>query len=316
MLDPRFVEQVAAALGTEPTLVEKEWHVVRAIRVISDIDQSKARPVFSGGTSLSVGWGLIKRFSEDIDFKVVMAQPANTSQGRAQRRNFCESVLAALNAADFRLLGEPRKASAFFSANFAYSNAFDPVAGLRPHIQVEMTFSPPALPPVDRPLRSLIAQAASAKPEVAGFPCVDPVETAADKLSALAWRVCTRVRGSPKDDPTIIRHLHDLAALEARVATAPAFSSLLMDAVVADTGRGGALAPRKPADRFAQMLKLLATDPLWAADYANFVTDKSFANPNDLIPFSGALAATNRLVDQVALDWKSSRTNRPQANCG
>jgi Nucleotidyl transferase AbiEii toxin, Type IV TA system len=87
VLNPRFVEQVAAALGIEPALVEKEWHVVRAIRVISDIDQSKARPVFSGGTSLSVGWGLIKRFSEDIDFKVVMAQPANTSQGRAQRRN-------------------------------------------------------------------------------------------------------------------------------------------------------------------------------------------------------------------------------------
>jgi hypothetical protein len=41
----------------------------------------------------------------------------------------------------------------------------------------------------------------------------DPVETAADKLSALAWRVHARDRASPEDDPTIIRHLHDLAAL-------------------------------------------------------------------------------------------------------
>jgi predicted nucleotidyltransferase component of viral defense system len=66
VLDPRLVEQVAAALGTEPGLVEKEWHVVRAIRIIADLDHGDARPVFSGGTSLSVGWGLIKRFSEDI----------------------------------------------------------------------------------------------------------------------------------------------------------------------------------------------------------------------------------------------------------
>src|SRR5690242_21934483 len=40
------------------------------------------------------------------------------------------------------------------------------------------------------------------------------LETAADKLSALAWRVCARDRARPGDDPTIIRHLPDLAALE------------------------------------------------------------------------------------------------------
>jgi predicted nucleotidyltransferase component of viral defense system len=251
VLDPRFVEQVAAALGTEPGLVEKEWHLVRAIRVVADVDHSEARPVFSGGTSLSVGWGLIKRFSEDIDFKVSMSPPTNTSQGRTQRRKFREDVLSALAAADFRLIREPRKASSFFSADFAYQNAFNPVAGLRPHIQVEMTFEPPALPAVERPLRSLVAQAQRAESEVMAFPCVDPIETAADKLSALAWRVCTRVRGSAKDDPTIIRHLHDLAALETRVVAAPAFASLLLEAARADTGRGSDLVPKEPADRFA-----------------------------------------------------------------
>ena len=92
MLDRRLVEGVAAALGTEPGLVEKEWHVVRAISVIAGLDHGLARPVFSGGTSLSVGWGLIKRFSEDIDFKVAMPEPANPSQGRARRGKFRENV--------------------------------------------------------------------------------------------------------------------------------------------------------------------------------------------------------------------------------
>lgn len=181
MPDPRLVEQVAAALGTEPGLVEKEWYVVRAIAVIAALDRGEVRPVFSGGTSLSVGWGLIRRFSEDIDFKVEMPKASNPSQARARRRRFREDVLAALAAADFRLMGEVRKASNFFSADFAYRNSFDPAAELRPYLQIEMTFERPALSPAERPIRSLLAQAQGAEPEIAVFPCVDPVETAPDK---------------------------------------------------------------------------------------------------------------------------------------
>ena len=70
MLDPRLVERLAEDLGTSPGLVEKDWHVVRALGVIAQVDTSGMMPAFSGGTSLSKGWELIKRFSEDIDFKV------------------------------------------------------------------------------------------------------------------------------------------------------------------------------------------------------------------------------------------------------
>lgn len=66
MLDRLHIEEVASALATEPGLIEKEWHVVRAIGAIAALDHGPARPVFSGGTSLSLAWGLIKRFSEDI----------------------------------------------------------------------------------------------------------------------------------------------------------------------------------------------------------------------------------------------------------
>jgi len=86
VLDLRLVEEIAAALGTEPGLVEKEWHVVRAIGVIAALHHGDAQPVFSGGTSLSVGWGLIKRFSEDIDFKVGMPDADSAAQARTRRR--------------------------------------------------------------------------------------------------------------------------------------------------------------------------------------------------------------------------------------
>lgn len=299
MPDQHLVEQTASALGTEPGLVEKDWQVVRALTVLAALDHDDVRLVFSGGTSLSIAWGLIKRFSEDIDFKIAIPEASSISQARAQRRKYREKVLGALAAADFQLRGDPRvgNESKFFAADFAYPSEFDPVAGLRPYLQVEMTFQAPRLPPIERPIQSLLARAQKQGPEITAFSCVDPLETAADKLSALAWRVCTRERGAPDDDPTIIRHLHDLAALERRVASAPPFINVLVEAMAADTSRGGGRAPEDPAERFSRMLKRLSTDPLWADEYDVFVGDNSFAPPDEAISFASALEATNRLVN-------------------
>lgn len=141
-----------------------------------------------------------------------------------------------------------------------------------------------------------MAVAQGKAPEIPAFPCVDPIETAADKLSALTWRVCVRQRGGERDDPTIIRHLHDLAALEHRVIAAPAFKTLLATAMIADTGRGGREAPPDPAERFAVMLDRLTKDELWADEYAEFVRNVSFARKDEAIPFAAALEAVRQLV--------------------
>ena len=127
---------------------------------------------------------------------------------------------------------------------------FSVVPGLRPHIRVEVSFYAPALPPIARPIQSLIAMAQRQPPEVPAFPCIDPAETAADKLSALTWRVLTRQRGAIGDDATLIRHLHDLAALKSVVETVPAFTTLAFQSATADAGRGGgATAVSDPATR-------------------------------------------------------------------
>jgi hypothetical protein len=295
VLDPQLVEQLAGALGTDAGLIEKDWHVTRALGVLAGIQHDQIRPTFSGGTSLSKGWGLIKRFSEDIDFKV--AGDADRNARRAYRA-YREQVITTLQAAGFVLQGEPavRDSSRFFSADFAYASEFPTGPGLRPHLRVEMSFHTPALPPVTRSLQSLIGQAMKQVPEVAAFPCIDPVETAADKLSALAWRVCTRQRGSEGDDATVVRHLHDLAALEKMVATAPAFKTLTLQAAADDAGRGGGTAPANLADRFAAMLNILETDKLWTQEYDSYVHQVSFARQDEIIAFGPALDAVARLV--------------------
>jgi hypothetical protein len=299
VLDRHLVERVAAALLTSPGLVEKDWHVTRAIGVLASHDHGAAVPAFGGGTSLSKGWGLIKRFSEDIDFKVAMPAAASRNKARNDRRTYRKRILSALTEAGFVLDGEPKRADEnhFFSADLFYPFLFATGPGLRPHIRVEMTLRAPTLPPVARPIASLVGMAQQEPPEVAGFLCVDPVETAADKLSALAWRVHARQRGSADDDPTIIRHLHDLAALKETVTKSGDFPRLVRKAVSDDTGRGGeATASSDPEVLFAGMFDRLSADPLWATEYQDYVRQVSFAAPSDLIGFDQALAAVKDLA--------------------
>lgn len=298
MLDRRLVEDVASRLDADAGLVEKDWHVTRAIGVLAALDHGGAIPAFGGGTSLSKAWGLIKRFSEDIDFKVTMPL-SSRNRRRRERSSYRERILAGLAAAGFEPVGEvvKRDENRFFSAEFLFPTLFDTGRGLRPHLRVEMSLEPPALPSTERPIGSLIGAAQSQPPEVAAFLCVDPVETAADKLSALAWRVHARRRGSAGDDPSIIRHLHDLAALGAAASASPEFTRLVHGALAADKGRGGeAAVPSDPAPLFAGMFERLATDKLWADEYEDFVRQVSFAGRNELIGFNEALAALRDLV--------------------
>jgi len=54
------------ATGLPSFAVEKDWWVVRALEIIYQTEIAE-NLVFKGGTSLSKAWGLIYRFSEDID---------------------------------------------------------------------------------------------------------------------------------------------------------------------------------------------------------------------------------------------------------
>ena len=52
--------------GLPAYAIEKDWWVVQTLRIIFQMDVGQ-HLLFKGGTSLSKAWGLINRFSEDID---------------------------------------------------------------------------------------------------------------------------------------------------------------------------------------------------------------------------------------------------------
>ena len=179
--------RIAGELGTDESLIEKDWHVVRVLAAIAAAQNMDARLIFTGGTCLSKAWSLIQRFSEDIDFKIEM--PAG--HDRQARRVVRGLLISLIEGLGYRIEGEPvvRNEGQFVQIALNYGAMFGAVPGFRPHIQAELSVRTPAITPVARSVASFVAIARGDAPEVPSIWCADPVETAAEKLSALAWRV-------------------------------------------------------------------------------------------------------------------------------
>ena len=58
--------RLADPLELPPAAIEKDWWVVQTLRLVFELECADSL-IFKGGTSLSKAWGLIERFSEDID---------------------------------------------------------------------------------------------------------------------------------------------------------------------------------------------------------------------------------------------------------
>lgn len=61
--------------------------------LLKEIQSHNSDVVFKGGTSLSKGYGIIKRFSEDIDLNAILSNPLT----EAKRREFNNSIFKAYN---------------------------------------------------------------------------------------------------------------------------------------------------------------------------------------------------------------------------
>lgn len=277
---------------------------MRLVAHLARIELDGTRLAFSGGTSLSKGYGLIQRFSEDLDFKVLLPKG---NIARAARRAYRDAFVSAIRGAGQWALPETNitvgNESRFFRCDIQYPVLFDLAPALRPNIKLEVSFVSPALPVETRSLRSFVAQARQEEPEVPSIACIVPAETAADKLSALTWRVLARSRSDEKDDPTLVRHLYDLAALESHAARDGRFPTLLGELLVADANRGRPspeILAMSPTQRLMAALETLASDSEYPAEYERYVRAMSYADDGRTPSFDVALAAARRLAAFVS----------------
>lgn len=92
---PAAIAQAAQGLGDfDPSFVEKDYWVTQVLRALNT--SFPGGFTFKGGTSLSKGYGIIERFSEDIDILVVPLSRASSKDADAHLREITAAVAASL----------------------------------------------------------------------------------------------------------------------------------------------------------------------------------------------------------------------------
>ena len=298
--DKELLQRAAEELEIRPPLLEKDWHVTQVIATLSKIQYPDFQMIFSGGTALSKAHRLIQRFSEDVDFRMIAP---DASLNRKALSKFKHAVVDTLRASGLQIHDHQVKArdeNRFFAIDIDYESHFTRSNALRPHIQIEVISRRIHLPPVYLPVTSLVAELTKQPPEAPRVGCLDPVENAADKMSAIAWRIPDRVRGDPYDDPSIVRHLHDLAMLKDIALRSPDFVRLVTAAMQQDDDR----AKNDPSfeglpmrDKFARVLSILASDALYPKEYDLFVRGTSYSQDGATPTFEAAVKAVKGLIE-------------------
>lgn len=83
-------QKIAGVTGMDERAVEKDWWVTVALKALSQTRYAHIMS-FKGGTSLSKGWNLIGRFSEDVDIAIkredrfAISGTSNTQLAKARR---------------------------------------------------------------------------------------------------------------------------------------------------------------------------------------------------------------------------------------
>ena len=296
--DPQLINDIAAELGISPAFVEKDWYSVQALKCIAGHHSDAFTTIFSGGTSLSKGYGLIQRFSEDLDFRCLALKDGSQNQMRGYRRDFKNGLLSVIEELDCVTLDRSsvEAASNYIKFPLTYPQEHSGHQALRPHLQLEFSFTRPRLEPELRPIQSLVAQFSGEGPEI-NVLCLASLETAADKLSALTWRVLKRDRNSSADDPTLVRHLHDLAALRLIVEQEKAlFVQTSRSAFEEDQRSGRRDTAAGYGESLRQAADMLGSDDEYRTEYGQFVDAMSYASDADNISFDDALSSLERLV--------------------
>ena len=71
-----LVYNLAQTMRVDPSFIEKDYYVFMLLKLIYSKDDEV---MFKGGTSLSKAWGIINRFSEDIDMNLKPEVPSTDS---------------------------------------------------------------------------------------------------------------------------------------------------------------------------------------------------------------------------------------------
>ncbi|GHT69781.1 nucleotidyltransferase [Bacteroidia bacterium] len=201
----KTLEDVRKRHKFELFIIEKDWWVVQTLRLITQMEIAQ-HTVFKGGTSLSKAWGLIDRFSEDIDLAInreffgFLGDISRTQVGKlkdASSKYISNDFLLSLQKAfddegfkDVRLAVTDEKAPDDdpVKIEVRYPTVTQYSAYVQPRVLLEIGSRSMMEPSTVRSFRSMIGETFSDLPfadEDIQIRCVNPERTFLEKLFLL-----------------------------------------------------------------------------------------------------------------------------------
>jgi predicted nucleotidyltransferase component of viral defense system len=282
-------------------LVEKDWHVVKALAAVISADVKPYRLVFGGGTALGRAFGLIRRMSEDIDLRIV----GDNRPTRGQLRPIRQAITDALLKAGFKFdpnnpeCRTTKHKGRYTIYKIPYVSVTEDGEGLRSEIQIETTAFPLRRDTVEKPVSSFVAEGYSRPAEIPAIPCASIPETMAEKIVALTRRAGAELAGLREiPDSTLVRHLYDLHAIRNHYDAADV-AGLAGEIMKADAETRGQGFPAYQADPLGETLKAIegiAASPDYAATYATFGRDMVYGERADFQTAVGTLRKLGELL--------------------
>ena len=160
---PEFEQAVLQATdhfrdrGLRPAIIEKDYYVTEVLRVLAT--NHGERTIFKGGTSLSKGWDLIARFSEDVDIFLdpVAFSPALGKHAIDRELKKLRDSLDAYPALTFLKDGSQTIGGFGRSDRFSYVQRFGGPGEVAGHVFVETGTASGRWPTATVELRSYLA---------------------------------------------------------------------------------------------------------------------------------------------------------------
>jgi predicted nucleotidyltransferase component of viral defense system len=273
------VRQTAVILGLSPDFIRKDYFVTKAIRLLSGISNDYFELVFQGGTSLSKGYGVISRLSEDIDFRVT-SKPAILNLGQSAKRRelrlFRHSLVESLTNAGFAI--QAQDVRVFYEGRYMSIRAsFDGAQGiiyLKPHIAIDCFLGELELKPEIRPISSMIKVTLGDKECTHRYfpvPCVALNETAAEKWVALSRRIVDANQTPRDSDKHLVRHLYDLYQLHQQNWLSDDYYLVRERVLEKEQAMFGSGSPDNLRTKIASALQHLRSDKKWKEHWQFFL---------------------------------------------
>ena len=226
---PQFADLiriVADNEGIAPALVEKDYWIMQSLYGLQQLGLTFE---LKGGTSLSKGYGLISRFSEDIDIRIDPPADPPVKTGRnhekpahvQSRKDFYDRlaqtiVIDGITSVERDTMFDDVRQYRSAGIRLTYAGANGSVEGLKDGVLLEAGFDDVA-PNEPRDISSWAYDYAASRVEIIdnralGVACYHPGHTLVEKLQAISTKF-RQQQDTGAFPPNFMRHYYDVYSL-------------------------------------------------------------------------------------------------------